>query len=166
MEGTDTDCNCFAHLHWSDIIINRRKHPSPILGLHTQIDIQPVSTCSKLLEGADVPLDNIFKYNTWVDKADCDGSLYAGMAENETRAVCLGKRPLRPQPTVIVDETPSQEPTPTCTPAFDPQIGEYVCPDPPICHFDPEKGEYVCPDPTATGKSKAKEEEEHEELRM
>lgn len=118
-----------------------------------------------------MPLENLFKLNTWIDKADCDGSLYAGMAknENEIRAVCLGKRPVKLKPTVIVDKTPTQEPTPTCTPTFDPKVGEYVCPDPPICHFDPEKGEYICPEPTTTSKPKSKEEaedEEREELRL
>ena len=164
MNETDPDCNCFKQVSGQDLVANNRKNTALKQYLHTKIDTQPAKTCSYILEGLDVPIENLIKYNSWIDKEDCDGSLYAGMAENESRAVCVGKRPSPTKSTVIVTPTPVE--LPICTPTFDPKRGEYVCPDPPICSFDPKKGEYVCPEATSTQKPQPEETEENSELRL
>ncbi|KZM20294.1 hypothetical protein ST47_g8447 [Ascochyta rabiei] len=57
MAGTDPNCDCFA------MVISEERRDDDRL------------TCSRLVETANLPIENIIKYNSWISKADCDGSL-------------------------------------------------------------------------------------------
>ncbi|KAF9695367.1 hypothetical protein EKO04_006462 [Ascochyta lentis] len=142
MDGTDPNCDCFAKVTGDDTMY---KNPS---------------TCSHLAKEAGVPVGNIAKYNSWINKADCDASLYAGLGVDSSRAVCVSTLDL-PSKTDVVPSSTSFKP-PICT--FDPNKGEYVCPDLPSCTFNPEKGEYVCSKIVATGSTQQEETEEVTEL--
>lgn len=118
-------------------------------------------TCSDLVAGSGFSVENIVEYNSWISETDCDGSLYAGLAEDGSRAVCIGKLNSPTQKEVVASSTSATPPI--CT--FDPEKGEYVCPGPSLCHFDPRTGEYVCPGAAAGEKNQAEKVEENLELR-
>ncbi|CAO2651320.1 Nn.00g096170.m01.CDS01 [Neocucurbitaria sp. VM-36] len=109
VDGVDSDCDCFAVIDGSDM------------------ENEVAMTCEDLVDSLKLPVANIAKYNSWIG-SDCDANLYAGLMTDQSRAVCIGKLGI---PTATAGATPR----PTSS-------------SPPTCTFDPNKGEYVCPEPT------------------
>lgn len=65
-----------------------------------------VYSCSEIAKDGRITTDKLASYNPWLG-SDCDSSLFAGMAKEDVRAVCVGVNPTAPTASAMEPATPA-----------------------------------------------------------
>lgn len=141
-----TSSTCYTYYNHDDSL-NR---PAVIRPSQQHLWTAPAKTCSTIASIIGIDVEQLIRLNPSLGRGDCvmqSGFSYCAEETRERRETRTSSSP---------SATASPGP-PICH--FDPEKGEYVCPEQPICTFDPQEGIYVCP------KSEQEEGEEHKELK-
>ena len=158
-----TSSTCYTYYNHDDSL-NR---PAVIRPSQQHLWTAPAKTCSTIASIIGIDVEQLIRLNPSLGRGDCvmqSGFSYCAEETRERRetrtCMCLQRNFTLRRLIRVTASSPSATASPgppICH--FDPEKGEYVCPEQPICTFDPQEGIYVCP------KSEQEEGEEHKELK-